>query len=229
MTREIDGKLYYMKGDGSLIPEDQVKDTDKLRDQFVMSLAEKMLDLKSEMIKVKAEVLDDIDAFMETMGEQYGVTMGGAKGNLTWTSYDGNVRIQYYNNDSLTFNEGIHVAKQLIDDFLNDITKDSSSTIKQIVNAAFSFKQGRMDVKAILKLREINEKDLRWQKAMSIIDESKQWIPGNKSLRLYIKNKLTGSLEPCDMDFTKLMGEIRTTAPSPAPVDNNEVMDGAAV
>ena len=215
MTKEIDGVVYYVKGDGCLVPEDQVKDTDKLRDQLVLGIAEKILDLKQEMIKVKADVVEDIDAFMQTMSEQYGVELGGDKGNLTFTSYDGRVQVKYYSNDYLAFNEGIHVAKKLIDEFLEDITKDSSRSIKQIVNSAFNLKQGRMDVKAILKLREINEDDPRWQKAMQIIDESKEWHAGSRALRLYLKSPQSGGMELVPLDFSVLMGR-------PSPVQDEE-------
>ena len=206
MTKEIDGITYYRKADGSLVPEDKIKDLDKLRDQIVMGIADKVLSLKQEMIRTKADVVEDIEAFMETASEQYGVNYGGEKGNLTFTSFDGNIQIKYYSNDYLTFNEGIYVAKQLIDEFLEDITKDSSKSIKQIVNNAFNLKQGRMDVKAILKLRDINETDPRWVKAMGIIDESRQYVTGNKALRLYIRNRGTDKMEYIPLDFSVLMG-----------------------
>ena len=206
MTLQIGDKTYYKKANGTLVPEDQVKNSDRLRDQFVLEAAEKIMDIRTQMIRVKAEILDDIEAFMQTMSESYGVKLGGEKGNLSFTSFDGRVQLKYYRNDYLTFNEGIHIAKKLIDEFLEDITKDSSRSIKQIVNSAFNLKQGRMDVKAILKLREINETDPRWVKAMQIIDESKQWNEGSRALRLYIRGK-TGEMELVPMDFTSLMGE----------------------
>ena len=206
MTLQIGDKTYYKKANGTLVPEDQVKDSDRLRDRFVLEAAEKIMDIRTQMIRVKAEILDDIEAFMQTMSESYGVKLGGEKGNLSFTSFDGRVQLKYYRNDYLTFNEGIHIAKKLIDEFLEDITKDSSRSIKQIVNSAFNLKQGRMDVKAILKLREINETDPRWVKAMQIIDESKQWNEGSRALRLYIRGK-TGEMELVPMDFTSLMGE----------------------
>lgn len=206
MTLQIGDKTYYKKANGTLVPEDQVKDSDRLRDQFVLEAAEKIMDIRTQMIRVKAEILDDIEAFMQTMSESYGVKLGGEKGNLSFASFDGRVQLKYYRNDYLTFNEGIHIAKKLIDEFLEDITKDSSRSIKQIVNSAFNLKQGRMDVKAILKLREINETDPRWVKAMQIIDESKQWNEGSRALRLYIRGK-TGEMELVPMDFTSLMGE----------------------
>lgn len=207
MTREIDGITYYKDSKGAWVPSEQVKDTDKLRDQMVNTIADKLMELRTHMIRVKADILEDIAAFMETMADEYGVKLGGLKGNLSFSSYDGNIKLQYYCNDYLTFNEGIHVAKSLIDEYLADATKDASPAIRQIVQAAFNMRQGRMDVKAILKLRDIKENDPRWVKAMQIIDESKQWNSGRRSLRFYVKNKSTNGMDLVPLDFSLLLGE----------------------
>ena len=156
MIKEIDGTKYYLKSDGSLVPETQVKDIDKLRDQVVQKAAENLMDLKTRMIQEKAAVIEDILEFMDVSAEQYGVKLGGEKGNLTLTSIDGNVRLEYKNNDSITFNEQIQVAKQLIDEYLDDLTKDSNPELRTIVSAAFRLRQGRIDVKSVLRLREYN-------------------------------------------------------------------------
>ena len=204
MTQEVNGRIYYVKGDGTLVPEDQVKDTDKLRDQFVMDLAARILSERHRMQELKKEAIEEINAFMDTMAESYGVKLGGEKGNVSFSSFDGSIQIALYRNDTLSFNETIQVARKLIDEYLEDITKDSSSDIKQIVSAAFALRQGKLDVKAILKLRELNIDDERWKKAMTIIDESKKWTFSNKSLRVYIRNAETGKLEYQPMDFAMI-------------------------
>lgn len=204
MVREIDGVKYYLKSDGTLVPESQIKDIDKLRDQTILEAAEKLQSLKTVMIRTKEEVLDDIDAFLEASAEQYGVKLGGEKGNLSLTSIDGNVRIEYKSSESLTFNEQIQIAKELIDEYLDDLTKDSKPELKTIVSSAFRLRQGRVDVKSVLKLRELNIDDERWRQAMSIIDDAKQVVTSKKALRLYIRNKLTGSLEFQPFDLSTL-------------------------
>ena len=204
MIKEIDGTKYYLKSDGSLVPETQVKDIDKLRDQVVQKAAENLMDLKTRMIQEKAAVIEDILEFMDVSAEQYGVKLGGEKGNLTLTSIDGNVRLEYKNNDSITFNEQILVAKQLMDEYLDDLTKDSNPELRTIVSAAFRLRQGRIDVKSVLRLREYNISDERWRKAMDVIDDAKQIISTKKSLRLYIRNKLSGDMEFQPFDLSTL-------------------------
>lgn len=220
MTKEIEGKTYYMRGDGTLVPEEQVKPKDRLRDQFVMDTAMKMAKLRTEMIRLKAEVVDDIDAFMEMMAEEYDVHLGGDKGNLTFSSFDGNVQIQYSQSNYTRYNEGIYIAKQLIDEFMDDITKDSSSSIRQIVEAAFSMRQGHIDPKAIARLRSINETDPRWVKAMQIIDESRMVVPGSKNLRLYVRNKISDKMELQSLDFSGIQYD-----PLPPEDEEEECVD----
>lgn len=204
MIKDIDGTKYYLKSDGSLVPESQVKDIDKLRDQVVQDAAEKLMDLKTRMIQEKTAVVDDILEFLNVSADQYGVKLGGDKGNLTLTSIDGNIRVEYKNSDTITFNEQIQVAKQLIDEYLDELTKDSNPELKTIVSAAFRLRQGRIDVKSVLKLREYNINDERWKKAMDIIDDAKQIVSTKKCLRLYVRNKLTGAMENQPFDLSVL-------------------------
>ena len=204
MIKDIDGTKYYLKSDGSLVPESQVKDIDKLRDQVVQDAAEKLMDLKTRMIQEKTAVVDDILEFLNVSADQYGVKLGGDKGNLTLTSIDGNIRVEYKNSDTITFNEQIQVAKQLIDEYLDELTKDSNPELKTIVSAAFRLRQGRIDVKSVLKLREYNINDERWKKAMDIVDDAKQIVSTKKCLRLYVRNKLTGAMENQPFDLSVL-------------------------
>ena len=114
------------------------------------------------------------------------------------------MRLEYKNNDSITFNEQIQVAKQLIDEYLDDLTKDSNPELRTIVSAAFRLRQGRIDVKSVLRLREYNISDERWRKAMDVIDDAKQIISTKKCLRLYIRNKLSGDMEFQPFDLSTL-------------------------
>lgn len=162
------------------------------------------MDLKTRMIQEKTAVVDDILEFLNVSADQYGVKLGGDKGNLTLTSIDGNIRVEYKNSDTITFNEQIQVAKQLIDEYLDELTKDSNPELKTIVSAAFRLRQGRIDVKSVLKLREYNINDERWKKAMDIIDDAKQIVSTKKCLRLYVRNKLTGAMENQPFDLSVL-------------------------
>ena len=60
--------------------------------------------------------MNDVQAFVELSAEQYGAKLGGIKGNVTLTSYDGKYKIQRAIAEYLHFDERLQVAKELIDD-----------------------------------------------------------------------------------------------------------------
>ena len=171
-TQTINGKEYCINSTGSMVPIEAVKDIDKLRDSVVTRIAEKIRALEAYMKEVKAQCMSDIEEFLQIAAEQYGVKMGGAKGNVMLTSYDGSVQVILAQANNLVVNEGVTVAKELIDDYLSDITNDASPDLRLLVTQAFKVKQGKMDVKRLMELKQYGIKDERWIKAMEIISDS---------------------------------------------------------
>ena len=171
-TQNVNGKEYCINSTGSMVPIEAVKDIDKLRDSVVMKNAEKIRALEAYMKEVKAQCMSDIEEFLKISAEQYGVKMGGTKGNVTLASFDGSVQIVLAKSNNLVVNEGINVAKELVDEYLSDITSEASPDLRLIVTQAFRVKQGKMDVKRLMELKQYAIKDERWVKAMEIISDS---------------------------------------------------------
>lgn len=171
-TQTFNGKEYCINSTGSMVPIEAVKDIDKLRDSVVTNIAEKIRALEVHMKEVKVQCMSDIEEFLQIAAEQYGVKMGGSKGNVMLTSFDGSVQVLLAQAKNLVANEGVNVAKELIDKYLSDITSDASPDLRLIVTQAFKVKQGKMDVKRLMELKQYGIKDERWVKAMEIISDS---------------------------------------------------------
>lgn len=92
-TQTVNGKEYCINSAGSMVPVEAVKDIDKLRDNVVLTIAERIKALESYMKEVKAQCMSDIGEFLKVSAEQYGVKLGGTKGNVMLTSYDGSVQV----------------------------------------------------------------------------------------------------------------------------------------
>lgn len=183
-TQNVNGKEYCINSTGSMVPIEAVKDIDKLRDGVVLTIAERIKALEAYMKEIKAKCMSDIEEFVKISAEQYGVKMGGTKGNVMLTSYDGSVQVIMAQSNNLVVNEGVNAAKELIDDYLTDITSNASSDLRAIVTMAFKVKQGRMDVKRLMELRQCNIRDERWLKAMEIISDSVTVASTTPCLRL---------------------------------------------
>lgn len=201
MRKEIEGKVFYEDSKGGWIPEEAIKEIDLLRDQTVTKIAERTKQLQEQMIAVKRQCIMDIEEFLKIAFEDHKVHFGGEKGNLTLSSFDGKYRVQLATSDVQEFTEGIHAAKQLIDECLSEWTKDSNANLKAVVTKAFKMNQGRMDVKRILELRSLKVNDYRWDKAMDIINDSLRVISTREYFRMHQRDD-SGRYAQMDLDLS---------------------------
>ncbi len=181
----------YMKNSvGHLVPEDMVQEHDKLRDKLVRDIVAKAKEANNVLKELKLDSFGDIETFVEMAAADYGVELGGKKGNLSLTSFDGRYKICRAVADNLVFDERLAAAKELIDECLTDWTADSGPEIKVLVNDAFKVdRQGNVNVHDILRLRRYAISDKRWQQAMLIIGESLT-VAGSKSyIRVYERDE----------------------------------------
>lgn len=199
--KEINGKNFYEDSKGRLVPEESMKEIDLYRDtliDFSFGEVEKLLKAMSE---AKKAINSCIRAFLGDASKVYKVKSKGEKGNMSFTSFDGKRKVVIAQNYTVTLNEGVYAAKQLIDEFLTDVTSDASADLKELINSAFRVKNGNLNTDAVLKLVYFDIKDSRWRKAINIINQSKVVTPSAPSLRFYEKNA-QGKFEMINLDFS---------------------------
>tara|TARA_B100000700_G_scaffold42239_1_gene43239 strand:+ start:210 stop:836 length:627 start_codon:yes stop_codon:yes gene_type:complete len=187
---------------GRLIPEDSIKPIDKARDELVQELVGKALELNRDLSHFKAAAFGDIESFVQLSAEEYGVNVGGKKGNVSLLSFDGRYKIQRAIQDSITFDERLEAAKGLIDECLKDWTDGARSEVKVIVQDAFrTDKQGNLRTGAVLALRRHDFDDPRWLKAMDAISDAVQ-VTGSKSyVRIYERVGDSDQYKPISLDI----------------------------
>ena len=116
---------------------------------------------------MKQKFFETISSFVELSAEQYGVKSRGKKGNMQFLSYDGEYKVLVSVNENIVFDERLQIAKDLIDDCINDWSQDSRSEIRALIQDAFYVgKSGQINRNRILGLRRLDIQDERWQKAM---------------------------------------------------------------
>ncbi|OPX57048.1 Protein of unknown function [Oceanospirillum multiglobuliferum] len=177
---------YRKDAQGRLVPEDLIKPIDKARDELVLELVAKAKTLQTGLIQYKATAFGDIEAFVEMSAEEYGVKLGGKKGNVSLLSFDGRYKVVRAIQESITFDERLQAAKSLIDQCLHDWTENTGPEIRAIIGEAFRVDtKGEIRTARVLALRRLEISDGRWQKAMQAISEACQ-VTGSKSyVRLY--------------------------------------------
>lgn len=150
------------------------------------------------------EVLGDVEAFLSLSAEQHSVKFGGKKGNLTLLTYDGKFKIVIANQDTISFNEKLQVARELIDKCIEKWSVGARDELKTIVNDAFKVdKEGNISTTRILGLRRLDIADRTWQDAMTAITDSVSIMNSKRYMRFYERQE-DGSYKHISLSNTSL-------------------------
>jgi len=177
----------YMKNAvGHLVPIESIKEIDLERDRFVKEVISGAKNVNTMLAEFKKAVACDMQAFLELSAEKYGVDLGGARGNLSLTSFDGKYRVMRCVSEQLNFDERLQAAKMLVDECLREWTKDSGTEIRALVEQAFQVdKQGRINTKRILSLRTLKIEHPTWKRAMEAIGDAVTVVGSCTYYRVY--------------------------------------------
>lgn len=204
MNTETIPNGFRQDAQGRLVPVDQIKEIDLARDEIVSELVGRAKDLAGIIGAFKNTALGEIQAFVELSAEKYDAKLGGRKGNVTLTSYDGRYKIIRALSDGVEFDERLQAAKSLIDECLTEWSEGARPELKTIVHDAFSTdKKGNLATHKILSLRRIKITDTKWIKAMEAISDSLTVTSSKTYVRFY-ECMETGEYKQISLDPTEL-------------------------
>ena len=168
------------------VPVTAIGKIDLKKNQTAIKIAEKFKEMAVRLQNLKDFAFDAADEIYELQLKAYeidGRDVERMKGNFTFFSYDKRFKVEVNIGQRLEFDDKINLAKAEIDEYLKEITEGQNSDILIIVNNAFTTVRGKLDPKRILQLFSYQIKNVRWKKAMEILQDS---ITTNYSKR-YIK------------------------------------------
>ena len=201
---EIDLSRYRQDAKGNLIPLENIKETDLLRDELVMEIVAKAQAVRDNIAAFKQSAMDDIAAFAQLSAEKYGAKLGGAKGNIRLMSFDGAYRIALAMQDTLSFDERLAAAKALIDECINEWTAGSRPELKALINDAFQVdKEGNISTTRVLGLRRLSIDDEKWHRAMDALSDSVQVQTSKPFVRVY-RREDNGEYSLMSLDIAKV-------------------------
>jgi len=189
---------------GHLIPLDQISERDLLCDQLVTELTEQAKKLSGTVLQFRNSSLDETQAFVQLSGEKYNAKIGGRKGNVTLFSFDGRYKMTRKVADCLQFDERLQAAKALIDECLNEWSKDGNPNIRTVIQSAFETDaKGNVATHKILELRSIKIKDEKWESAMDAISDAIN-VVGNKVYICFYERDQYGKYHQITIDPNKV-------------------------
>ncbi|BCS94594.1 sulfate transporter [Desulfoluna limicola] len=198
-----DGYMKDMKG--HLVPMDQVDELDLMRDALVKELVADAMATQKVLAEFKGKAMADTQAFVQLSGEEYGVKIGGKKGNVSLLSYDGRYRIDRAMSDYIVFDERLQVAKELIDECILEWTDGSRSEVKALVEHAFKANSdGKVSTDKVLGLRRLKITHSTWKRAMEAITDSMNVAETKPYFRAYERDEETEAYKPIALALSAL-------------------------
>lgn len=177
---------YAQDAKGRLVPENLIKPQQRLEDQTVRAIIDHARTLSAQIVRFRGHTFDDVATFMDTLGEQYGATKGGAKGNVTLTSFDGCLKVTVQVQGSLTFGPELQVAKDLFDACISEWSEGADDKIQALVSHAFQVdKQGQINREALFSLRRLSIDDDGWRAAVDALNDSIRVQGSKQYVRFY--------------------------------------------
>lgn len=205
MTHQQIQPGYVKDARGRLVPESMVRPIDQLRDQTVQRIVEDAKKLQKQMVDFKNRAFLDIAAFVEASLEQYGVKVGGNKGNITLVTFNGQYKIVRQIAEHIQFDERLQAAKELIDECIRRWTEGSNDNIKALIDEAFQVdKQGNISTGRILGLRRLAIDDPQWTTAMQAIVDSIRVTGSTSYVRIYERIDDTDRYRAISLDLANI-------------------------
>lgn len=169
----ISGKSYMRDARGALMPAEAIKAEHKLEDEIVRKVMFFARDLSAQVARFKAHTFSDLNGFQSLLEQEYGSRKGGAKGNVTYQSYDGTLKVQVQIADRFDFGPQLQEAKKLIDECLIEWGAESRPEIAALVNRVFNVeREGQINRAELFSLLRMEIEDARWGRAMDAIRDS---------------------------------------------------------
>jgi hypothetical protein len=201
MQQETIPAGYRKDAQGRLVPENLISPIDRTRDELVLGLVAAAQAQSANLAKFKEHAFGEVSAFVTLSAEQYGVKRGGAKGNVTLYSFDGQYKVTLSIAERLVFDERLQAAKALIDECIIEWSASSRDEIKVLVQSAFDTdREGKINTGRVLALRRLDIKDDKWQSAMQATGESLQVVGSKSYVRFYKRVGDTDKYEPIPLD-----------------------------
>lgn len=199
---DVAGKPYMTDAKGNLVPLSMVKAMDKLADETVRKMIEHARELSGQIGRFKGHCFADVGSLQALVAQEYDAKLGGPKGNISLTSFDGRQRVTIQVADQIEFGPELQAAKSLVDICLSEWSQGSRDELRAIVNRAFNVDNaGQINRAELFMLLRVAIEDERWQNAMQAIRDSIRVIGSKTYIRFHEREAADGAWRAITIDL----------------------------
>ena len=202
---KIGDDVYMRDAKGRLTPKHLVRDQDELQDQMVRDLIGHAEELSARIARFRVHCFNDVGAFDAELAEKYGGhARSSVKGNRTYMSYDGCLKVQVQISDRITFGPELQIARDLIDECLSEWAEGADVKIRKLVGSVFNVdKEGEISRTKIYELLSLDIEEERWMRAKDAINDAMRRVGSKTYIRCYRRSAPDAAWEAITIDLAK--------------------------
>ena len=208
---------YRRNHRGDLVHERNIPERDLDADRVVSEIHVFGLALSAQMGRFRDHTMADILELRERMLERYGARLGGKRGNITITSFDGCRMVKLQQAEHVEVGPEIEAAQALVDECLEEWSERSDLKLRALVKQAFRpSADGKVSATKLLALRRVEIDDDRWRRAQLAIADALRPKTRSEYVRLYRRDTPDAAWEQISLH----LATVRPPAEAPAePLD----------
>ncbi len=196
---------YLTNAQGHLVPLDAIKTEHLLENDMVNEMHNDANNLHLVLEEFKKQSFKQTSDFLELLAQNYNTTKGSKKGNVSFTNYDGTKRVNISVQDYIAFGAELSIAKDLVDQCITKwLENGTNKEIGKLVSHAFRVDNGRINVRDVLRLKQIHINDETWQLAMSAIDDAIRVESSKTYIRFQVRKTPESTWETIALDLAKV-------------------------
>lgn len=188
---------------GRFVQMSAVKPLDLVRHELVTDLMRQVEEVHENLKSFRLTLMSEIESFVQLAASEYDTQLGGRKGNISLSSYDGKLQVKLAISERIVFDERIQVAKELADECIHEWAEGSRDEIKALVDHAFQVdSEGKISLGRVLGLTRVNIKDPKWLRAMDAIRDSMKVCDTKSYVRFYKRISVEDKFQLISLDVT---------------------------
>ncbi|MBE2986630.1 DUF3164 family protein [Campylobacter sp. RM12920] len=203
---KLDEKGFWQNKEGNFVHPQMVPIDKSLEDELVEKLITKANELQAAMREFKKYAYGECESFMDMLKAEYGIDRleNSRLGNVTLRNFNGTNEVQIAISKQISFDKKLVLAKEKIDEYLDAKTESADPEIRTLITRAFDVKNGKVDAKQILSLKQYPIQDPKWKEAMGMIDEATEIVGTKSYIRFKTKDSLEGKCDLITLDFAAI-------------------------
>ncbi|EFO30960.1 conserved hypothetical protein [Roseibium sp. TrichSKD4] len=184
---EWDGARYLKDSRGALVPVKSIREEDLLEDEIVRRGLFFAKDMAAQLSRLKGHTYEDLGIHDALLEEKKKAPRGGKKGNRTFSTFDGNQKIEIRKSNVQEFGPQLQIAKQFFDEFVRSKSGGiDDENLKTLIFDAFRVDQeGNINKSELFRLFRRNIDDPLWTQGIQALQEAIRVI-GTKT-HMYFK------------------------------------------